>query len=90
MRGATNRVDPSGALEPYDAGGIRRPSASEWQVRVRSNQATAVTQIDGKAVLVGGENNIAVFEINQSTGAPTLLQEEADKSLFWVGFVPLP
>jgi 6-phosphogluconolactonase len=121
------------------------------------NRATAVTQIDGKAVLVGGENNIAVFEINQSTGEPTLIQnadahgirprsfsvdpsgrmlvvgnqnefnvrddktkevrkvpagmsifrigsdgklefvrkydvptEEPDKSLFWVGFVPLP
>jgi 6-phosphogluconolactonase len=108
-------------------------------------------------VLVGGENNIAVFEINQSTGEPTLIQnadargirprsfsvdpsgrmlvvgnqnefnvrddktkevrrvsagmsvfrigsdgklefvrkydvptKEPDKSLFWVGFVPLP
>jgi 6-phosphogluconolactonase len=121
------------------------------------NRATAVRQIDGKAVLVGGENNIAVFEIDQSTGEPTLIQnadahgirprsfsihpngqmlvagnqnafnvvdektkdvrrvpagmsvfriggdgklefvrkydvptEEPDRSLFWVGFVPLP
>ena len=121
------------------------------------NRATAVTQRDGKSVLVGGENNIAVFEINQTTGEPTLIQnadahgirprsfsvhpsgrilvagnqnafnvydekarqvrsvpagmsvfrigsdgklefvrkydiptEEPDRSLFWVGFVPLP
>lgn len=121
------------------------------------NRATAVTEIDGKPVFVGGENNIAVFEINQRTGEPTLIQnadahgirprsfsvhpsgrmlvvgnqnafhvyddktkevrkvsagmsvfrigndgrlefvrkydvptEEPDKSLFWVGFVPLP
>jgi 6-phosphogluconolactonase len=38
------------------------------------NRATAVTQVDGKPVLVGGENNIAVFAINQATGEPTLIQ----------------
>jgi len=121
------------------------------------NRATAVTLKDGKSVLVGGENNIAVFAINQTTGEPTLIQnadaqgirprsfsvhpsgrmlvvgnqnefnvydenarevrkvpagmsvfrigndgklefvrkyevptEEPDRSLFWVGFVPLP
>jgi 6-phosphogluconolactonase len=121
------------------------------------NRATAVTQVEGKPVWVGGENNIAVFAIDQNTGEPTLIQnadahgirprsfsvhpngrmlvvgnqnafnvvdektkrvrtvpagmsvfrigvdgklefvrkydvptEEPDKSLFWVGFAPLP
>jgi len=38
------------------------------------NRATAVTQRNGQPVLVGGENNIAVFAIDQSTGEPTLIQ----------------
>ena len=38
------------------------------------NRATAVRQMDGKPVLVGGENNIAVFAVNENTGEPTLIQ----------------
>ena len=52
------------------------------------NRATAVRQVDGQPVLVGGENNIAVFEINQSTGEPTLIQNADAHGIrprsFWV------
>ena len=31
-------------------------------------------EFEGKKVFAGGENSIAVFSINQSTGEPTLIQ----------------
>lgn len=39
-----------------------------------ANRASGTTNFDGKAVFAGGENNIAVFAINQDTGEPTLIQ----------------
>jgi 6-phosphogluconolactonase (cycloisomerase 2 family) len=39
-----------------------------------ANRASGTTDFEGKAVLVGGENSIAVFAINQDTGEPTLIQ----------------
>lgn len=39
-----------------------------------SNRANATVDLNGKPVFRGGENNIAVFSINQSTGEPTLVQ----------------
>ncbi len=39
-----------------------------------SNRANATVDFNGKRVFRGGENNIAVFAINQSTGEPTLVQ----------------
>jgi 6-phosphogluconolactonase len=39
-----------------------------------ANRASGTTDFKGKAVFVGGENNIAVFAINQDTGEPTLMQ----------------
>ena len=39
-----------------------------------ANRASGTTMVDGKRVFRGGENTIAVFSINQSTGEPTLIQ----------------
>lgn len=39
-----------------------------------ANRATNATTVDGRSVLSGGENSIAVFAINQATGEPTLIQ----------------
>jgi 6-phosphogluconolactonase len=38
------------------------------------NRAGTSVKVEGKAVFAGGENSIAVFEINQKTGEPTLVQ----------------
>lgn len=39
-----------------------------------ANRASGTIDFEGKPVFVGGENNIAVFAINQDTGEPTLIQ----------------
>ena len=39
-----------------------------------ANRASVTTDFEGKPVFAGGENNIAVFSINQETGEPTLIQ----------------
>jgi 6-phosphogluconolactonase (cycloisomerase 2 family) len=39
-----------------------------------SNRSELATERNGRKVWVGGENNIAVFSINQKTGEPTLIQ----------------
>ena len=40
----------------------------------QANRASATADFQGKKVFAGGENSIAVFSINQSTGEPTLIQ----------------
>jgi 6-phosphogluconolactonase (cycloisomerase 2 family) len=40
----------------------------------QANRASGTTDFEGKAVFAGGENAIAVYAINQSTGEPTLIQ----------------
>jgi len=40
----------------------------------QANRASATVDFQGKKVFAGGENSIAVFSINQSTGEPTLIQ----------------
>src|SRR5215831_18068846 len=40
----------------------------------QANRASSTVDFEGQRVFVGGENNIAVFSINQSTGEPTLIQ----------------
>ena len=39
-----------------------------------ANRASSTTNFEGKPVFAGGENNIAVYAINQDTGEPTLVQ----------------
>ena len=48
-----------------------------------SNRANATVNYNGKPVFRGGENNIAVFAINQATGEPTLIQN-ADPETFHI------
>jgi len=45
-----------------------------------SNRANATVEFNGKRVFRGGENNIAVFSINPTTGEPTLIQNEDPQS----------
>src|SRR5712692_687657 len=40
----------------------------------QANRASGATDFEGKPVFAGGENTIAVFAINQSTGEPILIQ----------------
>jgi 6-phosphogluconolactonase (cycloisomerase 2 family) len=40
----------------------------------QANRASSMVDFQGKKVFAGGENSIAVFSINQSTGEPTLIQ----------------
>jgi 6-phosphogluconolactonase len=40
----------------------------------QTNRASDLTTVDGKSVVIDGENNIAVFDIDQATGEPTLIQ----------------
>jgi 6-phosphogluconolactonase len=40
-----------------------------------ANRATGTIKFQGKQVWAGGENSIAVFDINQKTGEPTLVQD---------------
>ena len=39
-----------------------------------ANRGTGTVAYEGKHVFAGGENNIAVFDINPKTGEPTLVQ----------------
>ncbi len=66
---------------PQAAGGIHvHPNGRTVYV---SNRANATVDFNGKRVFRGGENNIAVFSINQTTGEPTLIQN-ADPQSFHV------
>jgi 6-phosphogluconolactonase len=40
----------------------------------QTNRASALTEFDGQKVFAGGENSVAVFAIDQTTGEPTLIQ----------------
>ncbi len=39
-----------------------------------ANRADRSTEVDGKRVFAGGENNIAVYALDQNTGEPALIQ----------------
>jgi 6-phosphogluconolactonase len=47
-----------------------------------ANRAFDTVRIDGKDVFPGGENNIAVFSIDPSTGEPTLIQNEDVRGVY--------
>ncbi|HWB85193.1 MAG TPA: beta-propeller fold lactonase family protein [Bryobacteraceae bacterium] len=49
----------------------------------QANRSSKSTEFQGKRVSAGGENSIAVYAINQSTGEPTLIQNMDTR-----GFVP--
>jgi 6-phosphogluconolactonase len=39
-----------------------------------TNRASDLTSVDGQTVVIDGENNVAVFAIDQASGEPTLIQ----------------
>jgi 6-phosphogluconolactonase (cycloisomerase 2 family) len=47
-----------------------------------ANRAYDTIDFDGKKVFPGGENNIAVFSIDQATGEPTLVQNEDVRGIY--------
>ena len=47
-----------------------------------ANRAYDTVKIDGKDVFPGGENNIAVFAIDQTTGEPTAIQHEDVRGIY--------
>jgi len=65
-------ADPSNA-RPWQILGTVHVSPNGRFVYV-ANRASVTTDFEGKPVFAGGENNIAVFSINQETGEPTLIQ----------------
>lgn len=66
---------------PQAAGGIHvDPNGRAVYV---SNRASATVDFNGRRVFRGGENNIAVFSIDQGSGEPTLVQN-ADPQSFHI------
>jgi 6-phosphogluconolactonase len=47
-----------------------------------ANRAYDTVKVDGQDVFPGGENNIAVFAINHTTGEPTLIQNEDVRGIY--------
>ena len=47
-----------------------------------ANRAFDSVKVDGKDVFPGGENNIAVFAIDQTTGEPTAIQNEDVRGVY--------
>ena len=64
---APNRVRPG------QAGGTIHMHPTGKFVYV-ANRRSGTTDFDGTSVFAGGENSIAVYQINQDTGEPTLIQ----------------
>ena len=78
---AYNRKTTAGTYEisfPQAAGAIHvHPDGRAVYV---SNRANATVEFNGKRVFRGGENNIAVFSIDQGTGEPVLVQHADPQS----------
>jgi 6-phosphogluconolactonase len=83
------RLDPATGLsrEPkFIKETLSDPSSKAWQsagpIHVHpggrfvylTNRAFSLTDFEGKKVFAGGENSVAVFSIDQTTGEPTLIQ----------------
>jgi len=65
-------VDPTNVRPTQTASSIHVDPAGKF-VYV-ANRAYSTVDFEGKPVFAGGENNIAVFSINQETGEPTRIQ----------------
>ena len=55
-----------------------------------ANRASSTVDFEGKKVFAGGENGIAVFSIDQSTGEPTLVQSADGHGITLRTFAPDP
>jgi 6-phosphogluconolactonase len=47
----------------------------------QANRASNITDFEGRSIFAGGENNIAVFAVNQTTGEPVLVQNADTRGL---------
>ncbi len=65
-------VDPAHVRPRQLAGTVHVHPSGRFVYGV--NRADGTTDFEGKRVFIGGENNIAVYAINQDTGEPTLIQ----------------
>ncbi|PMS38609.1 6-phosphogluconolactonase [Trinickia symbiotica] len=70
---ATDRVDARQLGGPIHV----HPSGRYVYV---ANRADRVEEVNGEKVFAGGENSIAVFRINSSTGEPTLVEHASTRS----------
>ena len=84
------RLEDSGSLAPRPmfvktalaAPGNLRPTQAAGAIHVHpngrfvylTNRNSRVVEVDGHKVFGGGENNVAVFSIDQESGEPTLIQ----------------
>jgi 6-phosphogluconolactonase (cycloisomerase 2 family) len=68
-----NTLAEPGNLRPRQLAGTVHVHPNGQYVYL-ANRSDAVTDFQGKQVYLGGENNIAVFAIDGSTGEPTLIQ----------------
>jgi len=64
--------DP-GNVRPAQTGGTIHVHPN-GRVLYAGNRAGGTVEFEGRPVFVGGENTIAVYSINQTTGEPTLIQ----------------
>jgi 6-phosphogluconolactonase len=46
-----------------------------------ANRASGTSMVDGKPVFIGGENNLAVYEIGERTGEPRAIQHEDTRGI---------
>lgn len=90
LEGDTLNADPLFTKETLaDAGNVRpRQLAGTIQVHPNGrsvyglNRADGTTDIGGKRVFAGGENNVAVYAINRDTGEPTLIQSADTRGIY--------
>jgi 6-phosphogluconolactonase (cycloisomerase 2 family) len=89
---AGGTLDPQAIFEKdtlAEPGNIRsRQAASTVHVHPNGryvyvgNRAFDTVDFEGKKIFPGGENNIAVFAIDQATGEPTLIQNEDVRGIY--------
>jgi 6-phosphogluconolactonase (cycloisomerase 2 family) len=65
-------ADPKNAHESQGAGPIHVSPDGRFVYQTNRNAGT--TKVDGKDIFSGGENNIAVWALDQTTGEPSLIQ----------------
>jgi 6-phosphogluconolactonase len=75
----TTLADP-GHVRPAQAAGAIHLHPTGRFVYV-TNRNSGVVDFEGKKVSNGGENNVAVFAIDQATGEPTLLQHSDARTI---------
>lgn len=76
----TTLANPAGARPRQLAGAIHVHPAGRF-VYV-ANRADGKANVDGTEVFAGGENSIAVFEIDSDTGEPSLIQSEDTRGMY--------